>query len=333
MRRPLLLMAGTFLSSHAFALDPCKISPDDQQVRICVYNPLQRYVVTGLVGYPVNLRFGEAEVLKRSEPAYTGQDASGKPSQTWKGPEVHATAAKDGSAPIAASHYQNNLPIWPFHEGRSALLVVTQMPDGAERTYQFDLTARRAADCTVVLSGGAGCADDTQTTASLVFTYPADQAAEATRVAAEKKQAAIVAWQQQQAAKKEAAGIARLKTDVFYGPRNFAYQAKAEPRFKNLEPSEISDNGWLTEMQWPENVQIPTVTMIDPTTGEERIAPVSQQGRMQIINGTSEWFRLRLGTAAVMDIHNLGWSKNRPDPGTGTTSPDVLRTVMFQDRK
>lgn len=328
MRIALPLMLGTMLSTQAFALDPCKISPEDQQVRICVYSPQQRYVVTGLVGYPVNLKFADGELIKRSEPAYTGLAKDGTPVQTWKGPEIQA--AKDH--PIAGNRYQNNLPIWPFQEGRSALLVVTQTPDGTERTYQFDLTARKAADCDAS-PAGPGCPDDARTTAALAFIYPTDRAVEATKAAAEKKQAAVVAWQQQQAAKREAAGIDRLKTDVFYGRRNFNYQAKADPRFKHLAPSEVSDNGWLTEMQWPENVQIPTVTIMDPTSGEERIAPVSQQGRMQIISTTAAWFRLRLGKEAVMDIHNLAWSKDRPDPGTGTTSPDVVRTVMFKDGK
>jgi hypothetical protein len=86
-------------------------------------------------------------------------------------------------------------------------------------------------------------------------------------------------------------------------------------------------------MQWPANVQLPSVTIIDPATGDERVAPVTQQGQMQIINGTSEWFRLRLGPKAVMDIHNLAWSPSRPDPGTGTTSPDTVRTVIYRDSK
>jgi len=60
---------------------------------------------------------------------------------------------------------------------------------------------------------------------------------------------------------------------------------------------------------------------------------VSQQGHMQIVNTTAEWFRLRLGREAVMDIHNLKWSPNRPDPATGTTSPDVIRTVTYRDQK
>ena len=34
-----------------------------------------------------------------------------------------------------------------------------------------------------------------------------------------------------------------------------------------------------------------------------------------------------------MDIHNLSWSPNRPNPETGTTSPDVVRVVQYKDGK
>jgi type IV secretion system protein VirB9 len=313
-----LLLAGTALSSPAFALDACKPSTDDAQVRICAYAPTQRYVVSGLVGYPVDLKFAADERIKRFELAYTAP--------TWRGPEAKGGAA---GGPMAAGTFQNNLPVWPFQAGRSALLVVTALPDGKERAYQFDLNARKAAaDCDVA-PAGPGCPGDDTTTASLEFTYPADEAAAAKQVATSKKEAAVAAWRSRQAKANEAKAIARLKTDVFYGPRNFAYQAKADPKFKALAPSEVSDNGWLTEMQWPANVQIPAITIIDPATGEERIAPVSQQGHMEIINGTAEWFRLRLGPKAVMDIHNLAWKATRPDPGTGTTSPDVVRQVIY----
>lgn len=318
MRKIIPLLVGTMLSTSALALDQCKVSPEDSMVRICTYSPYQRYVVNGVLGYPVNLKFGENEHIKRTEFAYTGVDKDGKPSQTWQGP---AKKTGDESA-MPLDRFKTNLPIWPFHDGHSALLVVTDTSGGIERTYQFDLTARTAGEM-----------DPIVTTLALSFVYPADKAAEATKTANEKKQADIAAWQARQSKQKELEGIARLKVDAFYGTRNFAYQAKSDPRFRFLAPKEVSDNGWLTEMQWPANVQIPTVTIVDPVTGEERIAPVSQQDGMQIISTTAKLFRLRLGNDAVMDITNLAWNAERPDPRTGTTSPDVIRTVMYKDGK
>lgn len=323
------LLMGTALSTPAWALDVCKVSDQDPQVRICVYSPQQRYVITGVVGFPVNLEFAETERIKRTEFAYNGVDKDGKPTQTWRGP---AEKKPDDPTPLTKDRFKTNLPVWPFYQGHSALVVVTQTEDGTERPYHFDLTAHKAGDCSVS-ENDPGCVGDTRTTSAISFTYPADQAAQASKEAKAKKEAAIAAWQSRQTAKKEADGIARLKTDVFYGGRNWSYQAKAEKKYSYLAPSQVSDNGWLTEFQWDENIQMPSITIIDPATGDERIAPVSQQGRMVIVNTTSEWFRLRLGKDAVMDIHNLKWSPSRPDPGTGTTSPDVFRSVTYRDGK
>jgi type IV secretory pathway VirB9-like protein len=320
------LLVGTVLSSPAFALDQCKPSPQDPQTRICAYSSAQRYVVNGLLGFPVNLKFGNSERIERFEPSYTGTDKSGNPVQTWKGPSVNG-GGKAGVPGLSTSQFQNNLPIWPFAEGHSSMLVMTTTADGKERPYLFDMNARKSADCGQDAKA-PGCSGDTVTTAALIFTYPEDEAA----AAVEKKKAALIAWKAQQDKAKEAEAAERLKTDVLYGPRNFSYQAKADSRFKELAPSEVSDNGWLTEFQWPANDQIPAITMLDPASGQERIAPTTTQGHMIVVNGTAEWFRLRLGKA-VMDIHNLNWKADRADPGTGTTSPDVVRQVISRNGK
>lgn len=323
MKRALALLVGTFLSTHAYAIDQCTPSPDDPQVRICDYDPMQRYVINGLVDFPVNLKFADDERIKRVEYAYTGVDEKGNPTATWRGPG----GPKDKEE--VKDRYTNNLPIWPYHAGRSALIVVTQRPGGSERTYLFDLNAREAAtNC--LTSSAPGCPADVTTTLGIEFKYPEDVAAAAAKAAADKKAAAIAAWRARQAKVKEEEAVARLKVDVFYGNQNYNYQAKADPKFKFLAPSRVSDNGWLTEMTWPANVQIPAITILDPATGQEQIASVSQQGSMEVINGTAQWFRLRLGQA-VMDIHNLAWNANRPDPGTGTTSPDVVRQVIYRN--
>ena len=86
MRRVLFLLAGTMLSTQAWALDQCTPSPSDKQVRVCVYNPLQRYAVNDVVGFTVNLAFSPDETIKRIEFAYTGRDEKGNPVQTWTGP-------------------------------------------------------------------------------------------------------------------------------------------------------------------------------------------------------------------------------------------------------
>jgi type IV secretion system protein VirB9 len=325
MKKAILLLLGTtVLSPQAFALSACHVSADDTQVRICDYAPTQRYMVVGLVGYPVNLEFAPDEQIKRIEFAYTGQDEKGRPTPTWRGPKKNnSVAGKD--------KYQNNLPIWPFKAGQSALVVVTEKQDSNERTYLFDLVAQKpSTDCDPAHWKDPGCPGDVVTTATLEFNYPTDVAAAQAKKAAEQKKAAIEAWKARRQKAAEQAAIDRLKVDVFYGQQNYNYQAKADPKYRYLAPAKVSDNGWLTEMKWPANVQIPAITILDPATGQERVPMITREDGMEVINGTAEWFRLRLG-AAVMDIHNLAWSPNRPDPRTGTTSPDVIRQVIYRD--
>lgn len=313
-----LLLLGSLLSTHAYALDYCASVPEDPQIRTCAYSQTQRYAVNSPVGFPVNLTFGEAERIKRYDFAYSGLGlgADGKtpvPTSTWVGPKGK------GDTPMAEGRYLTNLPIWPMQAGRSALIVVTQIADGNERIYQFDLTATSE--------------PNPNTTSALRFTYQAEVAAAAVKAVADKKQAQVVAWREQKAKKAEDVAIARLKVDPLYGERNWAYRAKADPKYKALEPREVSDNGWLTEFQWPGNVQPPTISIMDPATGEERIVVPSQAADMYIVNTTAARFRLRLGHDAVMDIQNLHWSPERPDPKTGTTSPDVVRVINYADKK
>jgi type IV secretory pathway VirB9-like protein len=311
MKRYAILIAGTMLSGNAFALDKCAPSPDDAEVKICKYSPTQRYEINGVVGYPVNIRFDPSETIKRPAFAYTGKNDKDEPFPTWKGPK---------DADKEERRFVNNLPIWPFKDGKSSLVVITQTQDGSERMYLFDLNARKAED--------AG-----DTTSAIIFSYPTDIAEKAAKEAEEKRKAAATVWRAKQAKASEEIAIARLKTDVFYGAQNPAYKAFGDVKYKYLSPSQITDNGQLTQMSWPGNLEIPTVTILNKVTGEERIPAISRQGRMLVITGTSEWFRLRLGPDAVIDVQNLRWSSERPDPQTGTTSPDVVRQVMYQERK
>lgn len=330
MKRALFLLAFTSLATPALALDRCKPSDTDEQIKVCVYRPMQRYVVNAIVGLPVNIQFSAGEHVKRSDPGYTGVDEKGNPAPTWR------TGGGDGGKTIGQAVTQdrfiNNLPIWAFQEGRSSLVVVTSI-DGAERSYLFDLDAHKLpTDCPADTS--PGCNSDPNITAGLTFTYPVEVAAAKQQQSAADHQAAVAAWMAKQAKAKEDTALARLKTDALYGNLNKAYSAKADPQFKMLQPTKVWDNGWLTTFVWPHNVQVPSITMIDPTTGEERVAPTtastlaSQDGQIITVTGTSPVFRLRLGKQAVMDVRNLNWSADRPDPGTGTTSPDAVRLVI-----
>ena len=310
MRIGLVLLLYACSASQAFALDTCRVSRADPQMRTCSYAPAQRYRVVGVVGQPVNLTFGAGETIKRIEWGYSGVDEKGNPIPAWRGPKI-------GGQAMPGDAFKNNLPVWPLKDGHSQLLVITATEKGEERPYQFDLIARKPLPDCGINPGGAGCPEDRETTSGLAFVYPAEIAAARVAVRRERQE-----WRD------EALAALRLRTDALYGQRNWRYMAHGEARYAALAPARISDNGALTEMQWPGNVPRPSIYLWDPKTRQETIAPntVREDG-IVVVHTTSEWFRLRLGDKAVLDLHNLGWSPNRPDPGTGTTSPDVLREV------
>jgi type IV secretory pathway VirB9-like protein len=319
----LLALALALLPTPVLALDQCEPSQMDQTIRLCTFAQAQRYRIAEKIGFPVNLQFSPDERIKRIEFGYTGKDKDGNPSPTWQGPNEKAGTA---TACANAGRFVNNLPIWPFQAGQSGLLVVTCRPDGAERLYNFDLLAT----------------DDfpTDATSGLLFQYPDDakaaakaQAEAAKAEASARRTAALATWHAKQEKQAETEGIARLKTDVFYGPVNKAYRAHAEAKYASLAPKSVSDNGQLTQMQWPGNVPVPTVAIWHPETKEEIAVTPSTQGHMIVISGTAHWWRLRLGKDAVMDIENLHWSAEKPDPETGTSSPDVIRTVIYRSDK
>ena len=285
-------------------------------MRICTYNPEQRYVIRAPVGFPVNLHFGATEQAKRSDFAYTGVDKDEKPVQTWKAPDTVRGSSGNAAGP---ARYQTNLPIWAFQEGHSSVVITTMLADGSERPYHFDLIALPAD------------AKDVNVTSDLTFVYPAEKAAAAKKEAVEQHQAAVAAWLARQTKAKEQLAIERLKVDVFYGPQNKNYMAAGETKYKWLAPKSISDNGFLTQMQWPDNVQIPTIAVIDPVTGDPRTLTPTMQGQMVIIPMTAARFRLWLGHDAVLDIKNNAWRPDRLDPRTGTPSPEVVRTVNVAD--
>ncbi len=315
MKRFLAVLLCT-CASPAVALDACKPSPDDAQMRVCAYKPTQRYRVTGIVGVPTNLVFDATDKIKRMEWGYGGVDKDGKPVATWRGPKIRGSDQQGDGMPGDA--FQNNLPIWPMAAGRSHLLVVTTTAKGEERAYPFELIARdRVDDCAD--STAAGCSGDTLTTLSVAFTYPA-----------EAKAAAVVAWQAKRAVVSQKAAEDRLETDPLMGVRNWKYQAHGDVKNNSeLIPADISDNGWLTAMRWPENIQAPGVYILDIKTGAEQIAPTyTRPDGIRVMTTTTEWIRLRRGDKQVMDIHNLAWSPERPSPKTGTTSPDVVRQVL-----
>ena len=192
--------------------------------------------------------------------------------------------------------------------------VVTQRKDGSFRSYQFELIARPATSIApgqVASLDGTVPAPDVQTPFAVQFVYPDDA-----REAAIAKRNATAALQTEKLAE------TRLAVDYFYGPRNWRYAAQGS---KSIEPAEVSDNGRLTAMRFPGSAALPTIYTIAPD-GQETIVPYTMHADVAVVSTTSPSFVLRLG-GEVTRIINLGYNARGIDHGTGTTSPEIVRSV------
>lgn len=78
-------------------------------------------------------------------------------------------------------------------------------------------------------------------------------------------------------------------------------------------------------MRFPGNPAIPAIYTVAPD-GQETIAPTTMRGDMAVVATTSREFRLRYGNE-VLRVINLGFPAVGANPGTGTTTPEIVRTV------
>jgi type IV secretion system protein VirB9 len=274
------------LAGPAIALDAPAPGALDPHIRTTAYNAYNRTLVVGVVGMATTITFGSQERIERV--------MFGSVNEPWQAPD----ASKGGG-----SAYRNNLPLWPRKAGRGNMQVITTLPDGDERLYQFDLVAH---------DPGAEGADDPDATYGLIFTYPGDVQKAAVAAAAERRQAAQAKLVRD-----------RLATDVFYGKRNWHYAAQGKDR--ELAPMEVSDNGRLTAFRFPGNTEAPAIYVVGPNG--ERLAPFVAQDDLIVVQETAAHFRLRLGDE-VLEVYNKDFDPVGDKPDTGTTSTDVIREVV-----
>jgi len=286
MRLAAALAIALGLAGPALALDTPVPGTRDPHIRTAAYDAYDRTLLVGVVGMATTVTFGAQERIQRV--------TFGSVSDPWQAPDP----SKGGG-----SAYKNNLPLWPRKAGHGNMQVVTGLPDGTERLYQFDLVAR---------DPGAAGEGDPDATFGLIFTYPEDIRQAAAAAAAERRKAI-------------AASVARdrLKTDVFYGKRNWRYVAQGKDRA--LAPAEVSDNGRLTAFRFPGNTEAPAIYVVGPNG--ERLAPFIVLDDLIVVQETAAHFRLRLGDE-VLEIYNRAFDPAGQKADTGTTSPGVVREVV-----
>jgi type IV secretion system protein VirB9 len=263
----------------------------DTRMRLVAYNSGQVVHLSTVVGATMVVSFGADETVTAVAEADT----------------LHLAALPKGnylflkpSAPLALQ----------------PIIVLTQLPGGQLRRYVFEFA-------TVV---DATTADGTDGVYYAVqFTYPAEEAAAAAaKAAAEATQVAKLNAEAATQAQLTAANdiMTSEMTNPYTGPRNYRYVAQGD---HSLAPVSVWDNGYSTVLTFPGNTAIPSVFIINPD-GKEATATYSVHGNAVEIDQTTREIRLRYG-GTVLNIYNLGYNTVGNNPGTGTVSPVVTRTV------
>jgi type IV secretion system protein VirB9 len=176
------------------------------------------------------------------------------------------------------------------------LQVVTTRRDGRKRSYQFEL----------------GISEGPLSDSYFVvrFSYPQDEA-ERRRLEAAMRESRRDA---------DLAGEI-LAMDAQYGPRNWRYTAQGAP---SLEPEMVYDDGKQTAFRFAGNREIPAIYVVN-ADGSESLVPKDVRGELVVVHAIGREFRLRRGSE-VLCIFNEAFDPVGHDPGTGTTSPSVMRT-------
>ena len=189
--------------------------------------------------------------------------------------------------------------------------VVTRRPDGSLRSYQLRLVAEPNGEGTGAAMASAR--DETVGGAmyAVHFRYPQDERAE--RAARRTRAAERVLERDAQA---------RLAGAWAEGPRNWRYVAQGSGA---LEPAEVSDNGRQTAFRFPGSRRVPAIYAVAPD-GSEAIVPATMAGDTAVVQTTAPAFVLRDGQE-VLRVVNRGFDPAGRDPGTGTGTPGLTRSV------
>lgn len=292
------LLGSTVLASPALALEPLRCSPRDHHVCSVPYRADDVVQIDAKVGATVAVQLSDKETLGAGSVAVSDR--------------TDLKVSPDGSVLfLKAMRPMDMQPIF----------LKTTLQDGSTRVYPLEFQAEDdAPHPSPPPAAGVGLAvlevtpppEPRRIRPFLIrYTYPGDVSA-AQRAAARKVEAERDAR----------AAVAALAAAPSPAPSNFRFVAQGD---SNLVPDSISDDGQSTFIHFPGEVRLPAVFVIAPD-GKEALADYSVENRTMIIHQTARAFRLRDGDT-VLNLWDQGWNPVGTNPGTGTTSPNVIRTV------
>lgn len=292
----LLIASLLALAAAAHAEEDPKPGRLDARMRVIAYNPNQVVHLSTAAGATLVVRFAPDENVT----------------------QVAVTDSKDLKAQPARNFLflksQAPLTLQP-------VVVLTETPQGRLRRYVFEVA---------MLEPGRLGAEAPDIYYSVEFTYPADAAAakraqdlaDARKLAEEARKAATAAEARAAAdeLKLAQATMEREARDPDAGLRNWKYLAQGD---RSLLPLEIFDTGFSTVFRFPGNTRVPALFVINPD-GKEATPNYAVKGELVEVDSTARQWRLRDGDT-VLCVWNRAFDPAGRNPGTGTTSPDVIR--------
>jgi type IV secretion system protein VirB9 len=176
-------------------------------------------------------------------------------------------------------------------------VMVTMMPDGKLRTYQFALRGEMGEPSVVKIK----------------FLYPGQEA--------ERRNAAEAVTRDKVQAAQVNAEIAR---DAYSGTPNYRY---SESGVADFAPSDAWDNGRVTAFRFAGQTEVPAIYAVDKD-GEERLVQFSMQGDVAVAGVVAPAWRLRIGPRVVC-VWNEAYAPARAPSGGGTAGETFTRTVKL----
>ena len=273
--------------------------------------------ITSYVGHAMFIKLDTQERIEKFLAGANGDDA----------PITVPDPQKMNNQPL-----HSTLPLWATKPGKTNVVILSLLPDDVtEHTYMIDINVKAP------LKKDESDADATY---CLKFTYNEQIKQEKTR------QAAAVAPQRRQDIERKKAED-RLATDPFYGEQNYKYLAFGD---KTIAPTQASDNFNTTALRFPGNMPRPAIFIADSPAwcdlnrpppdwylkAPERVVRADPMDDLMVLHETAEHIRLRMGNQSetgqenghVVDISNCGYDRIGHNPGTGTSSPNVVRQII-----
>ncbi|MDO9712347.1 TrbG/VirB9 family P-type conjugative transfer protein [Paracraurococcus lichenis] len=326
MRHLLLASAAAILASPALAMvdPPACSAAGDPRVRCAPYDEVQVYRVPARVGAHVTILFAEGSTILDPAGAMIAARKEGddnKPKEWQIVPDANT---------LQLQALRSDLP-------STVMTVPVQMRDGKvlNHLFQLDALAPNPGKAGAALLSETDEPDEAKRKAAnadtmllLRFSYTAQQnppPRPAPRIAVDGSPAQPAAVQ----TSNRLAGT--LRQEAFYGPhpRNWQYIARGDAE---TQPLEISDNGLDTVVRFDVGLPVPNVYKSETgkCDGAESEALVTRDtlgpGLFRI-HGTFPVLCFRRTPTKATEVRNIGFDPYGANPGTGTISPNIVRTV------